>query len=500
MLRSFTYTLDNTGRRTAIIEDSGRTTHYNYDDLYRLTSEIITDTTNGNYNATYEYDKVGNRTYETKNGVQTQYTYDDNDRLTQQGGTTYAYDDNGNTLTETIDADSTSYSWDSQNRLIGSEVTESGLTTNSTYSYDVDNNRVAKTTDNGTDQISTSFIVDNNQDYAQVLHEVDNATLSTEVTYTFGDDLLAQNRSGQTQIYHSDGLGSTRLLTDDTGVQTDSYDYEAFGQTLNQVGFTENSYLFTGEQFDSELDQYYLRARFYNQAIGRFWSMDSWKGSVSRPITLNKYLYANSEPVGNIDPSGYFSLGSVMSTLSIAESLYSTSTVLYDLFSSAESGGELSARDIGIAVVLSKSSGGARMLKSLSKKVCTKIKCNVPILDVVHIFKGEFRKRTPQGFHSLAMPEFTTGKFGSRIERIDWKNLNGVYSAKVSLVNRNGVRKMKKRNSTFFPNYWSKSMVTASLYASWIRHRGKNKGATNFGVTKIQHYVFNGFLRGHPVR
>ncbi len=316
-LASFDYTLDATGRRTQIVEHSGRTSDYVYDDLYRLTGENIIDPINGNYAATYEYDKVGNRIYSTIDAVQSAYTYDDNDRLLQQGGTTYTYDDNGNTLSEALDADLTQYTWDSDNRLIGSTKTTPSSTLTSTFVYDIDDNRIAKTVDDNGNLSSTDFIVDNNQDYAQVLHEVDSATLSTEVTYTFGDDLLSQDRAGQLQVYHYDGLGSTRLLTDSTGIQTDTYDYEAFGDTLNQVGFTENSYLYTGEQYDEGIEQYYLRNRYYNQDIGRFNSMDDWMGNAGDPATLHKYSYANVDPVNNIDPSGRFSLGSLAAALDI---------------------------------------------------------------------------------------------------------------------------------------------------------------------------------------
>ena len=73
---------------------------------------------------------------------------------------------------------------------------------------------------------------------------------------------------------------------------------------LNQDGATDTDYLYTGEQFDENLDQYYLRARYYDQAVGRFASMDTWKGRMQDPVTLNKYLYAANDPILYIDPTG----------------------------------------------------------------------------------------------------------------------------------------------------------------------------------------------------
>jgi len=129
-----------------------------------------------------------------------------------------------------------------------------------------------------------------------------------DIHYTYGDDLIRQQSAAGAFYYHYDGLGSTRALTDNTEAVTDTYDYEAFGDLLSRTGFTDNNYLYTGEQYDPNLDQYYLRARYYNQGIGRFTQMDTFQGAASDPITLHKYLYASADPVNNIDPSGNFSL------------------------------------------------------------------------------------------------------------------------------------------------------------------------------------------------
>jgi RHS repeat-associated protein len=66
--------------------------------------------------------------------------------------------------------------------------------------------------------------------------------------------------------------------------------------------------LFAGEQFDPTLDQYYLRARYYDPSQGRFTQMDEWDGKACTPITLNKYIYGNADPVSFVDPSGNIGL------------------------------------------------------------------------------------------------------------------------------------------------------------------------------------------------
>ncbi|KPV93613.1 tRNA3(Ser)-specific nuclease WapA precursor [Pseudoalteromonas sp. P1-9] len=125
-------------------------------------------------------------------------------------------------------------------------------------------------------------------------------------TYLYGDDLISQTDSNNTtNTFHYDGLGSTRLLSSEAGEQSDTYDYLAFGELQNQTGTTDNNYLYTGEQFDGDLDQYYLRARYYDQNVGRFTQQDEWMGRDGEPVTLNKYLYTHADPVNGIDPSGY---------------------------------------------------------------------------------------------------------------------------------------------------------------------------------------------------
>jgi RHS repeat-associated protein len=75
---------------------------------------------------------------------------------------------------------------------------------------------------------------------------------------------------------------------------------------VEQLGVqTPNVYRYTGEQWDPDLGMYYLRARYYQPDIGRFWTINTFEGHPTDPISLHKYLYAHANPVMNIDPSGH---------------------------------------------------------------------------------------------------------------------------------------------------------------------------------------------------
>ena len=329
VISEFTYTLYPTGHRHTITDHKGSVSSYVYDDIYRLTQETINHANLGTVINSYDYDAVGNRNSSNENGTIATYSYEANDRLssqTQNGSTTtYTYDDNGNLISTTEDAKVTSNSYDARNKLISVDVTASGLPISSlSFAYDTDGNRISKTQDGN----QTNFVVDKNQAYAQVIHETDGNN-QTQVTYTFGDDLISQDRAAIVNYYNYDGLGSTRSLTDSLGQITDSYDYNAYGAVLDQAGNSENSYLFTGEQYDAATKQYYLRARYYDPGNGRFTQMDTYQGRMGEPVTLHKYLYGNVNPVINIDPSGYFSIGSIVNGINGAARLIVSSTANY---------------------------------------------------------------------------------------------------------------------------------------------------------------------------
>jgi len=127
-------------------------------------------------------------------------------------------------------------------------------------------------------------------------------------TYAYGLSRISENQKiGTTQtasFYGYDGHGNVRFLTGSTGTATDTYVYDAFGLPITTSGTTPNNYLYSGEQFDSALGMYYLRARCYNLATGRFLAMVPYQGDTMNPQTLHKYVYSSNNPVNAADPTG----------------------------------------------------------------------------------------------------------------------------------------------------------------------------------------------------
>ena len=159
----------------------------------------------------------------------------------------YTYDANGNTISRFREAgDQASYQWDFDNRLRQAEVTSPGGSHYLQYQYDANNILVSQRTDG----IETRLLIDANQTYAQVLEEYD-PTGTTHLSYVYGLGRLSEERSGQRYFAHVDGLGSTRVVTDENGGNiTSTYTYGAFGTLIEATGSTHSSYRFTGERFD----------------------------------------------------------------------------------------------------------------------------------------------------------------------------------------------------------------------------------------------------------
>jgi len=149
-----------------------------------------------------------------------------------------------------------------------------------------------------------------------VLFETNN-TGSTTRSYVHGgriDEILS---SSESKAFLSDGLGSTRALTDAAGQQTKSYTYDVFGSLRSETGTGENNYLFTGRDLDRDLGIYYYRNRWYDPSVGRFVTKD--------PIGMsggeNYYNYVDSNPINWTDPSGLIPL----------DTIWDTANVIYDI-------------------------------------------------------------------------------------------------------------------------------------------------------------------------
>ncbi|MDB9518158.1 putative Ig domain-containing protein, partial [Roseofilum reptotaenium CS-1145] len=334
VLASFDYEVDDVGNREKVTDHEGRVVEYKYDELNRVIEEKITHPIEGERTISYVYDEVGNRLRkeDSLEGLTT-YQYENNLLISETQGnrvTTYKYDNNGNLISRLENGtDKTIYTWDDENRLIGVQTPNGDSIS---YGYNDKNIRVSSTV-NG---VQTNYLIDSNRPYSQVIEEYQQGELKS--SYVYGLDLISQAQGEDSYFYHVDGLGSTIALSNASSALTDSYVYDAYGNLIDSTGETLNLYRFAGEQYDPNVEQYYLRQRYYDPKVGRFTRRDTYEGRLNEPMTLHKYLYAHANPVNNIDPTGLFSLGEVAAARQIRNTLASIQFDSYSYLVSATLG------------------------------------------------------------------------------------------------------------------------------------------------------------------
>ncbi len=176
-------------------------------------------------------------------------------------------------------------------------VRSAPLPASASFAYDGDGDRIAMTVGG----VTTRFVVDPLPKNARVLAE---RTGETWTYHVYGHDLLYSVTGSALTVLHSDPLGSTVATTDATGAVTARMRYDVFGERLDTDAAT-TAYTFAGERLDATALQY-LRARYYDPAIGRFISRDPFPAQAADTQSFNRYVYVKNNPTNYVDPSGEY--------------------------------------------------------------------------------------------------------------------------------------------------------------------------------------------------
>jgi RHS repeat-associated protein len=139
-----------------------------------------------------------------------------------------------------------------------------------------------------------------------VMHETDE-TGATTVIYTHEPSqygpLLSENRGGTESYHHFDALGSTMMLTDNTGAVTDTFQYDAWGNEVTRTGTTDTPHRWVGcwgYQHETSTGGYYVRARTYQPTVARWMSLDPMPFIDS----INRFTAFTGDPIFHKDPTG----------------------------------------------------------------------------------------------------------------------------------------------------------------------------------------------------
>ena len=109
---------------------------------------------------------------------------------------------------------------------------------------------------------------------------------------------------GSTGYYLYDARGSVSGITNEEGQVYQSYRYSVTGEITFGAPQYENEYTYNGEPYNPNIESQYLRARYYCVVTATFLTEDSYLGSLTEPLTFNRYNYCVSSYLNYTDPSG----------------------------------------------------------------------------------------------------------------------------------------------------------------------------------------------------
>lgn len=291
LLSKFVYGYNALGLRDSMTEDrpafgiTAATHVYAYDPLNRLVSAAHPN----DPAEAFTYDPVGNRLTSGANPFVWQYGLAD--QLLNDGTSTYAYDLNGNRAAKTVTASgvATSYSYDAENLLVGASQSGAALTAQ----FHDGLNRRTETTDS----VTTTYVYDGLD--AALIREGANAT---RVVFGPGIDEPLFYASGSTvTLAVADALGSIAEEVAAGGTFARARRYAAFGGVTATVGVQPSPFGFTAREFDASIELQYSRARHYDASTGQFIEHDPLDVVVDG---TNLYAYVSSNPINATDPTG----------------------------------------------------------------------------------------------------------------------------------------------------------------------------------------------------
>jgi len=143
--------------------------------------------------------------------------------------------------------------------------------------------------------------------------QADNGDMETQGTGKDNPSAISLPPSARTEasvaeylFYHSDHLGTVRLITNASGAVVSRHDYEPFGVEIAPVVETaNNTHRFTGHERDKATGYDYMHYRSYGSNLGRFMKPDNISGNPLNPQSWNLYSYVRGNPVNFNDPTGH---------------------------------------------------------------------------------------------------------------------------------------------------------------------------------------------------
>lgn len=288
VITGFEYIYDDLSRiiKEKVLANSTKMCH-TYDALGRVVSKAVKKLSDNSVISTesFTYDAAGNITDASNSCFQ----YDTNNRLVVFNGNSVSYDMDGNMLNNGVQ----SFTYDSANRLVSAD--------GHTYTYNAEDVRIRNLCECCED---TTYTYDTNGKLSKLLMKTTNGVTTK---YVYGRGLIGEEVNNTFKTYHFDCRGSTIAIIDANGNITDTFAYDTYGKLLSRTGTSNVIFGYNGRDgvVTDANGLIYMRARYYSPEMKRFVNADIIAGSISNAVTLNRYAYANGNPVSFVDPFGF---------------------------------------------------------------------------------------------------------------------------------------------------------------------------------------------------
>ncbi|MEW6744454.1 MAG: RHS repeat-associated core domain-containing protein [Planctomycetota bacterium] len=317
--RSYAWDADgNKLVRSDVRAGGPRWTHaYGYDSVNRLVRTLVTDGFGNPVRDTqYVIDGVGNRHSVIGDDCPGTYSMDPTPPVLDYQVNQYSaipcasrlYDENGNYVAGDLGTGhSVVLTYDYRNQPVAHFDSVTGITTS--FAYDAFSRRIEKSDDSSWPQTTRYFY------HGHTVCEEQDALGMLLVSYVYGvrdTEVLHAQSSGSEFYYFAGDLDSVVAVSDVWGLVLERYEYQDYGAPMFFDGAGSpmlgsalgNSYLFTGQRFDSESGFYYCRTRYLDPVAGRFTTRDSVGIWEDEPNLGNGTSYVGNNPASFVDPSG----------------------------------------------------------------------------------------------------------------------------------------------------------------------------------------------------
>ena len=169
-----------------------------------------------------------------------------------------------------------------------------------TYTYNAEGVRIRNLCECGED---TTYTYNTNCKLSRLLMKTTDGVVTK---YVYGNGLIGEEVENTFKTYHFDFRGSTIAITDASGNITDTFAYDTYGKCISRTGTSDVIFGYNGRDgvvTDSN-GLIYMRARYYSPEMKRFINADIVAGSITNAVTLNRFAYANGNPISFVDPFG----------------------------------------------------------------------------------------------------------------------------------------------------------------------------------------------------